>query len=165
MQSSAISRQTYGGSFFTAPDQGSIPRQANHMADMKKTDVTVEKESVKISTGYDFTQMTSGEMLDLAKSFYEDGNTQDFLSMAVFSARAALEDHPDPYVAKTWTSPRNENGTFNLLAELQATPESSTGSPDLDAENKADREHLLNTLLSLPAQTTTMEHTSIHITL
>ena len=133
------------------------------MQGTQQTEVVVKTGSVKISSGYDLTNMTSEGMLSLAKSFYEKGNIQDFLSLAVYSARAALEDHPDPYVTRTWTTPRNENGTFNLLAEIQATPKYSTGSSVSDAQNKDDRKHLLNTLLSLPVQTTTIEWSSINI--
>ncbi|WP_022667222.1 hypothetical protein [Desulfospira joergensenii] len=163
MQTSIFSGQTYRNSIFTLQDQVSTQR-ANSIGDAQQTEVIVETKSVKITSGYDLTNMTSGDMLGLAKSFYEEGNTQDFLSLTVFSARAALEDHPDAYVTKTWTTPRNKNGTFNLLAEIQATPKYATGSPELDAENKVDREHLLNTLLSLPVQTTIIEQSSINIT-
>jgi hypothetical protein len=162
MQISAISQQTYRASFLKTQEQISTERDSN-IAKTQQTEVVVKTGSVKISSGYDLTNMTSEDMLGLAKSFHEEGNIQDFLSLAVYSARAALEDHPDKYVARTWTTPRNENGTFNLLAEIQATPKYSTGSPVLDAENEDDRKHLLNTLLSLPVQKTSIEWSSINI--
>ena len=137
--------------------------QEDNTGSVRQIEVTAETTSVKITSGHNLTRMSSADMLALASPFHEQGNIQDFLSLAVFSARAALEDHPDPYVRHTWTTPRNEDGSFNLLAELQAEPEIRTGSFELDAQNKAEREHLLNTLLSLSAKTITMEHTVISI--
>lgn len=160
MQLSVISQQTQSDPFFKTQNRVSAKQESNAAESQQGTFVAKTK-SVNDSSGYDLTNMTSGDMLDLAKSFYREGNSQDFLSLAVYSARAALEDHPDSNVAKTWTTPRNKNGTFDLLAEIQATPKYSTGSSDLDSENEADRKHLLNTLLSLPSQTATIKQSSI----
>ena len=162
MQVSATSQRTFSASFFTT--QAQIPFKHDGVAaETQQTEVVAKTESAKIVLGYDLADMTSDDMLGLAKSFYNEGNMRDFLSLAVYSARAALEDHPDPYVTRTWTTPRNKNGTFNLLSEIQATPKYSTGSSVLDAENEDDREHLLKTLLSLPEIIATIEQTSIKI--
>lgn len=162
MQTSTISQHTYSAPYGNA--QGRIQtKQEGTRAETQHIKVTSRTQSVIITSEYDLTNMTSEDMLSLARSFYEEGNKQDFLSMAVYSARAALEDHPDPFVAHTWTTPRNENGTFNVLAEIQATPKYATGSSHFDAENKADREHLLHTLLTLPSRSTTIAQSSMHI--
>lgn len=162
MQISDISRQIHSASFFKAQDH-ILTKQGSNVVGGQRTEVAEKTESLKTSSAYDLADMTSEDMLGLAKSFYEEGNSQDFLCLAVYSARAALEEHPDLNVSRTWTTPRNENGSFDLLAEIQATPKYSSGSPYLDAENEADREHLLNTLLSLPIQTITIGQSSINI--
>lgn len=162
MQISSHFGQPYSASYFEK-NARALMDQEDNTDSVQQIEVTAETTSVKITSGHDLTRMSSADMLTLASSFHEQGNIQDFLSLAVFSARAALEDHPDPYVHQTWTTPRNEDGTFNLLAEIQAEPKNRTGSLELDAQNKAEREHLLNTLLSLSAKTITMEHTTINI--
>jgi len=154
--------QPYRASYF-GENARALMDQEDNTESVQQIAVTAETTSVKITSGHDLTRMSSADMLALASSFHEQGNIQDFLSLTVFSARAALEDSPDQYVHQTWTTPRNEDGTFNLLAELQAEPKNKTGSLKLDAQNKADREHLLNTLLSLSAKAITMEHTTINI--
>ena len=156
------SHQPYSASYFKASPRA-LKDQESDAGKAQQIEVTAETTSVKITSGHDLTRMSSADMLGLASSFHEQGNIQDFLTLAVLSANAALEDHPDPYVRQTWTTPRNEDGTFNLLAELQAEPKNSTGSLELDAENKAAREHLLNTILSLSAKTVTVEQTNINI--
>lgn len=154
MQIPSHFRQPHSASYFKKNAREPMD-QENNTGRAQQIEVTAETTSAKITSGHDLTRMSSADMLGLASSFHEQGNIQDFLSLAVFSARAALEDHPDPYVRQTWTTPRNEDGTFNLLAELQAEPKNRTGSFELDAQNKAEREHLLNTLLSLSAKTIT----------
>ena len=80
MHVSAISQQTYSASFFKTHDQASTEQDSN-VAETQQIEVVAQTESVKISSGYDLTDMTSKDMLGLAKSFYEEGNTQDCLRL------------------------------------------------------------------------------------
>jgi hypothetical protein len=162
MQVSNISQQAYGSSVYEKQVLGKVKQDKNTI-EPQKTQITARTKSLEISSEYDLTNMTSDEMLGLAASFFDEGNIRDFMTLAAFSARAAFEDHPDPSVKHTWQTPRNNNGTFDLLAEVQAPNTYSTGSSMLDEERQTNYQRLLDTLLSLPVRSAKIEKSSIDI--
>jgi len=162
VQISNTSQQPCGTSICKKQDNVNN-RRDNPKAAQQAAQVGITRETIEVRAGHDLTQMTSGDMLALASSFHREGNIQDFLTLAVFSAQAALEDHPDELVQHTWQTSRNENGTFNLLAEIQARASNSTGIPEYEDQRQTDRKHLLETLLSIPTSVTKIERTTIDI--
>lgn len=162
MQVSNVSQQMYSASAYKKQDHAKI-QQDKTGTGPQTAEVISSTVSAEIRSGYDLTRMTSQDMLALANSFHKEGNIRDFLTLAVFSARAALEDHPDPAVRHTWVTPRNKDGTFNLLAEIQAPKPYSTGSPEFDKKQQENHQHLLDTLLALPAGITKIERSTIGI--
>ena len=161
---SNISQQPYDASINKKRNEEGTKQDAGAKA-AQTARVEAATESVDIRSGYDLTKMTSDDMLALANSLHNEGNNQAFLTLAVLSARAALEDHPDPLVSHTWVTPRNEDGTFNLLAEIMSPIHVSTGSSEHDKEQLGDLQNLLDSLLSLPDNVIKMESTSIDIKL
>ncbi|WP_320043855.1 hypothetical protein [uncultured Desulfobacter sp.] len=90
MQIPSHFRQPHSASYFKKNAREPMD-QENNTGRAQQIEVTAETTSVKITSGHDLTRMSSADMLGLANSFHEQGNIQDFLSLAVFSARAALD--------------------------------------------------------------------------
>ncbi len=163
MQVSGSTQQYLGMSAYRRQDNISNNRGTAAAAEQQTAAVSISSEAAEVCMGHDFTHMSSSDMLAMANSLHREGNIQDFLTMAVFSAQAALEDHPDGAVGRSWNTPRNADGTFDLLAEIQSRTPKSLGVPEYEKERQDDQQHLLATLLAMPKSVIKIETSLIDI--